>query len=212
MRVFHISVSWWFLTEVWVIACLFKSPGIFSVFRPIIIIIIILFIWEIFTIELADGVFFWILSESKTPQVSTTLLSILADLNNAVDGWVSTCPLISKSSSPCTNTLVTVLSAPIITGITVTFTFHSFSSSLAKSRYLFLFLLSFSFILRVYYSAIFLFFFFFFFFFFLLSLGLVVWLRLEDPFVSQNPREVYASHFSGQMLGCTYTICSCGQI
>ena len=32
---FHISVSWWFLTEVWVTAILLKSPGLFSVFWPI---------------------------------------------------------------------------------------------------------------------------------------------------------------------------------
>ena len=39
---------------------------------------------------------------------------------------VSTRPLIFKSSSPCTNSLVTVPSAPITTGITVTFKFHRF--------------------------------------------------------------------------------------
>ena len=30
-RVFHISISWWFFTVVWVIASLLKSPGIVSV-------------------------------------------------------------------------------------------------------------------------------------------------------------------------------------
>ena len=39
---------------------------------------------------------------------------------------VSTCPLISKCSSLCTNPLVTVPSALITIGITVTFMFHSF--------------------------------------------------------------------------------------
>ena len=34
IRVFHISVSWWFFTGVWVIASLLKSPGLFSVFWP----------------------------------------------------------------------------------------------------------------------------------------------------------------------------------
>ena len=81
-------------------------------------------------------VFQWSLSDSKSPQVSRILLSILADLKNAVVWMVSTCPLISKSSSPCANPLVTVLSVPITIGITVTFMFHSFFSSLAKSRYL----------------------------------------------------------------------------
>ena len=33
-RVFHISISWWFFTEVWVTASLLKSPGIVSVFWP----------------------------------------------------------------------------------------------------------------------------------------------------------------------------------
>ena len=43
-------------------------------------------------------VFHWSLSDSKSPQVFTTLLSILADLNNVVNSMVSTRPLISKSS------------------------------------------------------------------------------------------------------------------
>ena len=34
IRVFHISVSWWSFTGVWVIANLLKSPGLFSVFLP----------------------------------------------------------------------------------------------------------------------------------------------------------------------------------
>ena len=54
--------------------------------------------------------------------------------------------------------------------------------------------------------------FFFFFLFCWLSLGLVVWPRLDDPFVSQNPTEFYASHFHWRILNCTYTICSHGQI
>ena len=76
-----------------------------------------------------------------------TLLSILANLNNAVVWMVSTHPLISKSSSPCTSSLVTVLSVPITIGITIVYMFHSFFSSLARSRYLSLFSLSFSFTL-----------------------------------------------------------------
>ena len=87
------------------------------------------------------------MSERKSPQVSRTFLSILADLNNALVWMVSTRPLISKSSSACTNPLVTVPSVPITTGSTVTFMFHGFFSSLTRSRYLSLFLLSFSFTL-----------------------------------------------------------------
>ena len=88
-------------------------------------------------------VFHWSLSDSKSPQVSRTLLSVLADLN-AVVWTVSTCHVISKSSSPCTNSLVTVPRAPITNGIIATFMFHSFYNSLARSRYLSLFLHSFS--------------------------------------------------------------------
>ena len=58
-------------------------------------------------------VFHWSLSDSKSPQVSRTLLSILAVLNNAVVWMVSTRPPISKSSSPFSNPLVTVPNTPI---------------------------------------------------------------------------------------------------
>ena len=36
LRVFLISVSWWSLTGVWVLAILLESPGLFSVFCPIL--------------------------------------------------------------------------------------------------------------------------------------------------------------------------------
>ena len=49
------------------------------------------------------------LSDSKSPQVSRTRLSILAVLSNAVVWIVSTRPLTSKSSRPFNNPLVTVL-------------------------------------------------------------------------------------------------------
>ena len=83
----------------------------------------------------------------KSPLVSRTLLSILADLNNAAVWLVSTRLLISKSSSPFTNPLGIVPSAPITTGITVTFMFHSFFVCffIVMSRYLSLFSLSFYF-------------------------------------------------------------------
>ena len=90
---------------------------------------------------------YWIISDSKSPQISRTLLSILADLNNTVVWMVSTHPLISKSSSPCTNPLVIVPRAPIIINITVTFVFYSFFSSLVRSRYLSFFSFSFNFTL-----------------------------------------------------------------
>ena len=90
-------------------------------------------------------VFHWRLSDSKSPQVSRTLLSILANLNNAVVWVVSLRLLISKSSSPCTNLLVTIPRAPITIGITVTFMLRSFFSSPARFRYLSFFSLFFSF-------------------------------------------------------------------
>ena len=98
--------------------------------------------WEFFTSALADG-FHWSLSDSKSPLVSRTLLSIL--LNNAVVWTVSTCHIISKALGPCTNLLATIPRAPITIGITVTFMFHSIFSSPARSWYLSLFSLSFNF-------------------------------------------------------------------
>ena len=92
-------------------------------------------------------IFHWSLSDSKSPQVSRTLLSILSDLNNAVVWIVSTCSIISKSSSLCINPLVTVPRAPITIGIMVTFMFYSFCNSLARSRYISFFSLSFNFTL-----------------------------------------------------------------
>ena len=83
---------------------------------------------------------------------------------------VSTRPLISKSSIPSTNPLVTVPRAPITIGITIIFKFHSFFSSLAWSRFfivLFTFLQFYSLIRwdsKVHHSAGSLSFFFFFFF------------------------------------------------
>ena len=71
-------------------------------------------------------VFHWSLSDSKSPQVSKTLLRILAVLNNAVVWMVSTHPPTSKSSSPFNRPLVTVLNAPIMIGIIITFMFHVF--------------------------------------------------------------------------------------
>ena len=94
-------------------------------------------------------VFHWSLSCSKYPQVSRTLLSILAVLNNAVVWIVSTRPPTSKSSSPFNNPLFTVPKASIRIGIIVIFMFHSFFffNSRKRSRYLSSFSHSFSFIL-----------------------------------------------------------------
>ena len=92
-------------------------------------------------------VFHWELSDSKSPQFSRTLLSILAVFNNAVVWMVSTRSPTSKSSRPLNNPLVTVAKAPITIGIIVTFMLHSFFNSLARLMYVSLFSHSFSFIL-----------------------------------------------------------------
>ena len=92
-------------------------------------------------------VFRWSLSDSKSPQVTRTLLSILIVLNNAVVWMVSTRPPTFKSPSPFNNPLVTVPKAPITIGIIITFMFHIFFSSLARSRYFSFFSHSFSLIL-----------------------------------------------------------------
>ena len=85
-------------------------------------------------------------SDNKSLQVSRTLLGILADLTNALVWMVFTRPLISKSSSPCTNLLVTVPKTSITIGIIVTFMFQIFFNSFARFRHLSFFSLSFSFI------------------------------------------------------------------
>ena len=87
------------------------------------------------------------LSDSMSPQVSRTLLNILADLNNEAIWLFSTRPLISESSWHFINHLVTVLKSPITIRIIVTFIFHNSFSSPARSRYLSFFSLSFNFTL-----------------------------------------------------------------
>ena len=65
-------------------------------------------------------VFHWSLNDSKSPQVSRILLSILAVHNNAGVWMVSTRLPNSKSSCHFDNLLVTVPNAPITIGIIVT--------------------------------------------------------------------------------------------
>ena len=152
-------------------------------------------------------VFHWCLSDHKSPQVSRTLLSILAVLNNIVVWTVSTRPPTSKSSSPFSNPLVTVPNTPITIGIIVTFMFHSFFNSLARMRYLSLFSHSFSFLLwsaGTAKSTILQIFFF------------CCWLLLADIRWSvcllKSHRSLCVCHFLGQVVGCANTICWHGQI
>ena len=93
-----------------------------------------------------------------------------------------------------------------------------FFSSPARSRYLSLFSLYFNFTLwsagtskSTILQVLLFFSFLFFFFFFVVDYNLV-WPRLGNPFVSQNPRGVCVSRSPGHMLDCAYTICSYGQI
>ena len=124
--------------------------------------------------------FHWNLRDSRSPQISKTLVSVLAVLNNVVVWIVYTPPLSSRSSSPFNNPLLTVPKAPVTIGIIVTFMFHSFFNSLARLRYLSFFSLYFSFILWLAGTAkstilqvLFFFFLSFFFFFFLLLLIII---------------------------------------
>ena len=73
-------------------------------------------------------VFYWSLSDNKSHQVSRTLLSILADLHNAVIWMVSVGSPISNSSGALIKSLKIIPSAPI--------TIPHFFSSLARSKYI----------------------------------------------------------------------------
>ena len=155
-----------------------------------------LLLFEFFTSTLADD-FSLELSDCKSPQVTRTLLSIIADLNNAGVWMVSTRPLISISSNHCTIPLVTVSKAPITINFIVSLMSHSFFSSLARSTYFLFPFFSFtqwsagtakSTIQQV---LFFLFSFLSFFFFFTLLQDLVVWPRFGDLFPSQYHRWVY---------------------
>ena len=149
----------------------------------------------------------WSFSDSKS-QVSWILLSIPADLNKAVVWMVFTCPLISKSFSPCINPLVTVLRVPVgITVATLFYSFFQFPSKVQVLIHLFDFFSFYSVVSRSVRNTVF-----FYFLFFLQALVLVVWSRLGDSIVFQNPRRVFVSHFLGQILGCSSTIGSFGRI
>ena len=74
------------------------------------------------------GGFPWSLSDSKSPQISGTLRSILADFSSAVVWVVSILLIFSSSPNFFYMFLGIVQSALIAMGITVTFWFFNFSA------------------------------------------------------------------------------------
>ena len=171
-------------------------------------IILFFYSFESFTLQHQPIVFLWSLSDCKFPQVFRILLSIRADLNNAVVWSVSTFLFISKSWNLFTSHLWIVLNVPITTGITVTSIFHSFFSSLARCRYFSLF----RFLLILPYdplgreSLLFGRFSLFFFFFFLTitrssCLAEIWWSDFSSKF-----QRNFASHSPGRILGRICTI------
>ena len=70
-------------------------------------------------------VFHWSASDCKSPQISRTLLSIEADLNNAAVLMVSIHPRY-PTLLVLSNLLNTILKTPITISITITLTFYNF--------------------------------------------------------------------------------------
>ena len=101
----------------------------------ILLLLLLFYFLRVFHTSENLMVFNWSLSDSKSPQVSKTLLSNLAVFNNTVVWMVSTLPLLSRSSSPCCNPLVTVPSVPVTIWHHRHFHVLLFLSSLARSRY-----------------------------------------------------------------------------
>ena len=149
------------------------------------------------------------LSDSKSPQVSRTLLCILAVLNNAVVWMVSTRRPTSTSSRPFRNHLVTVPNAPITIGIIFTCMFHSFFQFPSKVEVLILLFTFFQFYSVVsrdskvdnFANSLLV----------IIKSGLLAEIRWSVC-MSKFHRSLCVCHFLGQVLGCAYTICLYGQI
>ena len=155
-------------------------------------------------------VFRWSLSGSRSHQISRTLLSILAILNNAIILMVSARLPTSKSSNPFNNPLVTVPKALITIGIIVPFMFHCFSSILQQDRYIFLFTFFqfYSVVTRNrkvdnFANSLFL---------LLIIIRSGHQAKISRSVCTSSPIGVYVCHFLRQVLGRAYTICSYVQI
>ena len=85
------------------------------------------------------------LSDNKSPKISRTFLSILADFNRAVIWMTSNFPLISNSPNFFSSLLGNIPNTPVTIGTTVIFTFLNFFSSQLRFKYLSRFSLSFMF-------------------------------------------------------------------
>ena len=86
--------------------------------------------WRIFFIYCYF--FFLHLSGTKSPQISRTLLSILAEFSRAVVHMIAILPLISRSTIPLYQTFEDRFKAHQIIGITVIVIFYSFFQSSDK--------------------------------------------------------------------------------
>ena len=108
--------------------CSFRLSILMAISIPFLYIYSQCFNFKFFTSMLADG--HQSVRDSKSPQFSRTLLSILAVLNNLVVLMVSTRPPISKSSRPFNNPLVTVPKALIMISKIVTFYYYYYYTHL----------------------------------------------------------------------------------
>ena len=106
----------------------------------------LLLLLESFSHKRSVMVYHLTLSDSKSPQVSRILLSILVDQNNAAVIMVWILPPIFNSSNFLCKRLETVLSALITIGIKASHRVYTFLSSLARSKYMSLFSFSLIFI------------------------------------------------------------------
>ena len=154
-------------------------------------------------------IFHWSLSDSKSPQVSRTLLSIVHYLNNAVVWLVSTHHLISKFFSPCHNPLVTVPITRETISITVASMFHRFYQFPSKIQLL-IFLLAFFQLYsvfrqdsKVHNSCVL---------FFLTIIRSGCLAEFWWSIFSQNPRGICPSHSPRHIQVWAHTTCSYGQI